>query len=58
MHFKLECPTCIIYSEVLKLHIERLYYWKDPNMVNFIGLVKSENENFVRNSAKLIRAEK
>ena len=43
-HFLLECP---LNSEIRKLYIKG-YYWKHPNMVKFIELLKSENEKTQR----------
>ena len=40
-HLLLECP---LYHDLRKSLIYK-YYWKHPNMIKFIDLLKSENEN-------------
>ena len=46
-HFLLECP---LYYDLRKSLIDK-YYWKHPNMIKFIDLLKSENENTLRKLA-------
>ena len=49
-HFLLECP---LYYDLRKLLINK-YSWKHPNMIKFIDLLKSENENTLRKLATYI----
>ena len=46
-HFLLECP---LNYDLRKSLIDK-YYWKQPNMITFIDLLRSENENTLRKLA-------
>ena len=46
-HFLLECP---LNYDLRKSLIDK-YYWKHPNMITFIDLLRSENENTLRKLA-------
>ena len=50
MHFLLECP---MFSDIRMLYIKK-YYWKHSSMIKFIELLKSENENIVKNLALFV----
>ena len=49
-HFLLECPA---YNTLRSQYIKQ-YYYKHPNMVKFIELLKSENSNEIKNLASYI----
>ena len=46
-HFLLECP---IYTNIRKMYIKK-FYWKNPNILKFTELLKSENENVLKKLA-------
>ena len=52
--FLLECP---MFSDIRMLYIKK-YYWKPPSMIQFIELLKSENDNIVNNFAIFVRNKK
>ena len=51
VRFLLECP---LYYDLRKSLIDKLY-WKHPNVIKFIDLLRSENENTLRKLATYIQ---
>ena len=49
-HFLFECP---LYSDIRKLYIKK-YFWRHPNMIKFVELLTSENENTIKKLALFI----
>ena len=49
-HYVIECP---IYTDLRKQFIS-VKFWRRPNMIKFIELIKTENKNVIRNLGMFI----
>ena len=49
-HFLFEC---CLYTDIRKKYVKK-YYWKNPNILKFIELLKTENKSIIKNVSMFI----